>query len=133
MGEERCRRRTRSCGRRRTPAETPSPRSPQRGPPVPGARPGTRARAAAPEVLLTPLALLLTDLAAPSPAGDLVQDRALSSLLGGGIALVCAMPVVHDRAAVRARRALDECRAASGRAERALAEGPVASFPAARQ
>ncbi len=51
-------------------------------------------------VFLTPLALLLTDLAAPSPAGDLVQDRALSSLLGVGIALVCALSVVHDRAAV---------------------------------
>lgn len=84
-------------------------------------------------VFLTPLALLLTDLAAPSPAGDLVQDRALSSLLGVGIALVCALSVVHDRAAVRARRALVACRAASGRAERALAEGPVASFPAAQE
>ncbi|MFE6917579.1 FUSC family protein [Streptomyces rubiginosohelvolus] len=84
-------------------------------------------------VFLTPLALLLTDLAAPSPAGDLVQDRALSSLLGVGIALVCALSVVHDRAAVRARRALAACRAASGRAERALAEGSVASFPAAQE
>ncbi|MGW1296098.1 FUSC family protein [Streptomyces sp. NPDC002533] len=84
-------------------------------------------------VFLTPLALLLTDLAAPSPAGDLVQDRALSSLLGVGFALLCALLVVHDRAAVRARRALAACRAASGRAERALAEGPVASFPAAQE
>ncbi|MFF3034337.1 FUSC family protein [Streptomyces rubiginosohelvolus] len=84
-------------------------------------------------VFLTPLALLLTDLAAPSPAGDLVQDRALSSLLGVGIALVCALSVVHDRAAVRARRALAACRAASGRAERALAEGSVASFPTAQE
>ncbi|MGW6722646.1 FUSC family protein [Streptomyces sp. NPDC054995] len=84
-------------------------------------------------VFLTPLALLLTDLAAPSLAGDLVQDRALSSLLGVGIALVCALLVVHDRAAVRARRALAACRAASGRAERALAEGSVASFPAVQE
>ncbi|MGW8985880.1 FUSC family protein [Streptomyces parvus] len=84
-------------------------------------------------VFLTPLALLLTDLAAPSPAGDLVQDRALSSLLGVGIALVCALSVVHDRAAVRARRALAACRAASARAERALAEGSVAVFPAAQE
>ncbi|MFB8381322.1 FUSC family protein [Streptomyces rubiginosohelvolus] len=84
-------------------------------------------------VFLTPLALLLTDLAAPSPAGDLVQDRALSSLLGVGIALACALSVVHDRAAVRARRALAACRAASGRAERALAEGSVATFPAVQE
>ncbi|MFD3998415.1 FUSC family protein [Streptomyces sp. NPDC058583] len=81
-------------------------------------------------VFLTPLALLLTDLAAPSPAGDLVQDRALSSLLGVGIALLCALVVVHDRAAVRARRALTACRAASARAERALDERALESFPA---
>ncbi|MFB6527889.1 FUSC family protein [Streptomyces sp. NPDC056399] len=77
-------------------------------------------------VFLTPLALLLTDLAVPSPAGDLVQDRALSSLLGVGIALVCALVVVHDRAAVRAQRALTACRAASDRAERALDEAAQA-------
>ncbi|MFC8624118.1 FUSC family protein [Streptomyces anulatus] len=81
-------------------------------------------------VFLTPLALLLTDLVAPSPAGDLVQDRALSSLLGVGIALVCALLVVHDRAAVRAQHALVACSAASAQAERALGERSVASFPA---
>lgn len=81
-------------------------------------------------VFLTPLALLLTDLVAPSPAGDLVQDRALSSLLGVAIALVCALLVVHDRAAVRAQHALVACTAASGQAERALGERSVASFPA---
>ncbi|MET9540077.1 FUSC family protein [Streptomyces sp. NPDC006553] len=83
-------------------------------------------------VFLTPLALLLTDLAAPSPAGDLVQDRALSSLLGVGVALVCALVVVHDRAAVRAQRALTACRAASDRAERALDERVLESFPVAQ-
>ncbi|MFB8078968.1 FUSC family protein [Streptomyces sp. NPDC056013] len=77
-------------------------------------------------VFLTPLALLLTDLAVPSPAGDLVQDRALSSLLGVGIALVCALVVVHDRAAVRAQRALTACRAASDRAQRTLDEAAQA-------
>ncbi|NEB36188.1 FUSC family protein [Streptomyces sp. SID14515] len=83
-------------------------------------------------VFLTPLALLLTDLAAPSPAGDLVQDRALGSLLGVGVALVCALLVVHDRAAVRARRALAACRAASAHAERVLDGRSAASFPAAQ-
>ncbi|MFF0473390.1 FUSC family protein [Streptomyces sp. NPDC004284] len=80
-------------------------------------------------VFLTPLALLLTDLAAPAPAGSLVQDRALSSALGVGIGLGCALMVVHDRAAVRAERALSACTAASERAERALEEGAVRSFP----
>ncbi|MER5892476.1 FUSC family protein [Streptomyces sp. NPDC001876] len=71
-------------------------------------------------VFLTPLALLLTDLAAPSAPGALVQDRALSSVLGIVIALGCALVVVHDHAAVRAERALAACTEASGRAERAL-------------
>lgn len=80
-------------------------------------------------VFLTPLALLMTDLAAPSPAGSLVQDRALSSVLGVAVALGCALLVVHDRAAVRAERALAACTAASERAERALEEGDPRSFP----
>ncbi|MEV7566025.1 FUSC family protein [Streptomyces tanashiensis] len=80
-------------------------------------------------VFLTPLALLMTDLAAPSPAGSLVQDRALSSVLGVAVALGCALLVVHDRAAVRAERALAACTAASERAERALGEGDPRSFP----
>ncbi|MFH8621278.1 FUSC family protein [Streptomyces vietnamensis] len=80
-------------------------------------------------VFLTPLALLLTDLAAPSAAEALVQDRALGSVLGIAIALGCALMVVHDRAAVRAERALAACTAASERAERALEEGDVRAFP----
>ncbi|MEU3608740.1 FUSC family protein [Streptomyces sp. NPDC035033] len=71
-------------------------------------------------VFLTPLALLLTALEAPSPSGTLVQDRALGSLLGIVIALGCALLVVHDRAAVRVDHALAACTKASDRAERAL-------------
>ncbi len=80
-------------------------------------------------VFLTPLALLLSDLAAPSPAGALVEDRALGSVLGVGVALGCALLVVHDRAAVRAERALAACTAASDEAERVLAERAARSFP----
>ncbi|MGW5419453.1 FUSC family protein [Streptomyces sp. NPDC003943] len=83
-------------------------------------------------VFLTPLALLLSDLAAPAPAGTLVQDRALSSLLGIAVALLCALVVVHDRAALRAKRALTACTEASGRAERALADRDETSFPHAQ-
>ncbi|MFB6838381.1 FUSC family protein [Streptomyces sp. NPDC056361] len=81
-------------------------------------------------VFLTPLALLLSDLAAPASVGTLVEDRALGSVLGVGIALGCALLVVHDRAAVRAEHALVACAAASDRAERALDERAVGSFPA---
>ncbi|WP_426404572.1 FUSC family protein [Streptomyces sp. R-07] len=80
-------------------------------------------------VFLTPMALLMTDLAAPAPAGSLVLDRALSSALGVAVALGCALMVVHDRAAVRAERALAACTAASERAERALDEGDARAFP----
>ncbi|MEU6367991.1 FUSC family protein [Streptomyces sp. NPDC046931] len=72
-------------------------------------------------VFLTPLALLLSDLAAPVSAGELVQDRGLASLLGIGVGLVCALVVVHDRAAVRVQRALAACTDAAERAEQALA------------
>ncbi|WP_435057086.1 FUSC family protein [Streptomyces sp. bgisy060] len=80
-------------------------------------------------VFLTPMALLLTDLAAPAPAGTLVQDRALSSVLGVALALGCALAVVHDRAAVRAERALAACAVASERAEGALEDGNAAVLP----
>lgn len=80
-------------------------------------------------VFLTPLALLLSDLAAPAPAGALVQDRALSSVLGIAVALLCALVVVHDQAALRAEHALAACTEACRRAERALAGGAEASYP----
>ncbi|MGW3599485.1 FUSC family protein [Streptomyces sp. NBC_01617] len=80
-------------------------------------------------VFLTPLALLLSDLASPSPAGALVQDRALSSVLGIVIGLGCALLVVHDHAAVRAERALAACREASERAEHTLDDRLEPSFP----
>ncbi|MFE7585221.1 FUSC family protein [Streptomyces gardneri] len=80
-------------------------------------------------VFLTPLALLMTDLAADSPTDVLIRDRALASVLGMGIALVCALLVVHDRAAVRAQRALAACTDAADSAEHALAEGVQASSP----
>jgi uncharacterized membrane protein YccC len=72
-------------------------------------------------VFLTPLALLLSDLAAPVSAGDLVRDRGLASLLGIVAGLVCALVVVHDHAAVRVERAHAACEGAAERAERALA------------
>ncbi|MFE9040298.1 FUSC family protein [Streptomyces sp. NPDC007818] len=80
---------------------------------------------------LTPLALLLTELAVPAEeAGALVADRALGSALGIVLALLCALAVVHDRAAVRARRALAGCLLASARARDALAAGRAAALPA---
>ncbi|MFG2630876.1 FUSC family protein [Streptomyces sp. NPDC048473] len=73
-------------------------------------------------VFLTPLALLLSDLASPAPAGELVHDRVLGSVLGIAVGLVCALLVVHDHAAVRVERALAACTEAAGQAERSLTE-----------
>ncbi|MEU6578420.1 FUSC family protein [Streptomyces sp. NPDC046805] len=73
-------------------------------------------------VFLTPLALLLSDLAAPAAAGDLVHDRVLGSVLGIAVGLGCALLVVHDQAAVRVERALAACTEAAERAERALTD-----------
>ncbi|MFJ1753552.1 FUSC family protein [Kitasatospora sp. NPDC088134] len=77
-------------------------------------------------LFVTPLALLMSDLAAPAPAGHLVLDRALGSVLGIVLGLLCALLVVHDRAAVRVERALAACAAATAAAERALAGGAPA-------
>ncbi|MFD4540334.1 FUSC family protein [Streptomyces bauhiniae] len=71
-------------------------------------------------VFLTPLALLLSDLADPESPAELIVDRGLGSLFGIAIGLVCALLVVHDRAAVRVERALAQCIEATERAERAL-------------
>ncbi|MFJ6903161.1 FUSC family protein [Streptomyces griseoluteus] len=80
-------------------------------------------------VFLTPLALLLSDLADPESPEELIVDRGLGSLLGIAIALVCALVVVHDRAAVRVERALSQCTEATERAERALASPSGAPPP----
>ncbi|MYR43817.1 FUSC family protein [Streptomyces sp. SID5910] len=83
-------------------------------------------------VFVTPLALLLSDLAAPAPAGELVLDRVLGSVVGIAVALVCALLVVHDRAAIRVERALAGCQEAADRAGqvlRSLAGPPPAHVP----
>ncbi|MGV9621978.1 FUSC family protein [Streptomyces tendae] len=71
-------------------------------------------------VFITPIALLLSDLAEPAPAGELVHHRLLGSLLGIAVGLLCATVVVHDHAALRTERALAACRRSAERAESAL-------------
>ncbi|MDQ0994599.1 putative membrane protein YccC [Streptomyces sp. V3I7] len=83
-------------------------------------------------VFVTPLALLLTDLAAPEPAGALIEDRALSSILGIVVGLLCSLLLVHDRAAVRVERAMAACDRAAGQAERVLDERVTAAYPEAQ-
>ncbi|MFB9637457.1 FUSC family protein [Streptomyces spiralis] len=79
-------------------------------------------------VFVTPLALLLSDMAVPVPVGELVHDRGLASFLGIAVGLICALLVVDDHAAVRVESALAACTRASEHAERALA-GPCGPPP----
>ncbi|SOE33522.1 FUSC family protein [Streptomyces sp. OK228] len=81
-------------------------------------------------VFLTPLALLMSDLASPAPVGTLVHDRTLGSVLGILIGLACALLVVHGRPAARVERALAACCEASERAEQALADSAAVPHPA---
>ncbi|MFE4755820.1 FUSC family protein [Streptomyces mirabilis] len=81
-------------------------------------------------VFLTPLALLMSDLASPAPVGTLVHDRTLGSVLGILIGLGCALLVVHGRPAARVERALAACGEASERAEQALADSAAVPHPA---
>ncbi|MGW1757620.1 FUSC family protein [Streptomyces mirabilis] len=81
-------------------------------------------------VFLTPLALLMSDLASPTPVGTLVHDRTLGSVLGILIGLACALLVVHGRPAARVERALAACGEASERAEQALADSAAVPHPA---
>ena len=81
-------------------------------------------------VFLTPLALLMSELASPTPVAELVRQRALASVLGIVIGLACALAVVHDRAAVRVERALAACADAAERAERALGDRSRPPTPA---
>lgn len=80
-------------------------------------------------VFLTPLALLMSDLAAPAPAGELIADRVLGSVLGIVVGLVCALMLVHDHAALRVERALAACTQTSDHAERSLTEGSGPQLP----
>ncbi|AUG81373.1 hypothetical protein CFP65_6730 [Kitasatospora sp. MMS16-BH015] len=75
-------------------------------------------------VFVTPLALLMSELATPAAAEGLVLDRGLGSLLGIALGLLCALVVVHDRAAVRVEHALSACTEAAEAAERSLRERP---------
>ncbi|MGD6741085.1 FUSC family protein [Streptomyces sp. BH106] len=83
-------------------------------------------------VFLTPLALLMSDLASPVSAEDLVQDRVLGSVVGIVVALLCALVLIHGRAAERVRRALTACGAAAELAERALANPDASTLPELR-
>lgn len=71
-------------------------------------------------VFLTPLALLLSELSSPVSASRLLHDRVIGSGIGISVGLVCALLLVHGRAAVRMGEALHLCTVVSDQAEQAL-------------
>ncbi|MBJ7907464.1 FUSC family protein [Streptomyces sp. DSM 110735] len=75
-------------------------------------------------VFLTPLALLLSELSSPVSAERLLHDRVVGSVIGISVGLVCALLLVHGRAAERLRDALAASVHAADRAQRALSGTP---------
>ncbi|MFK4107271.1 FUSC family protein [Streptomyces sp. NPDC002176] len=71
-------------------------------------------------IFLTPLALLLSELSSPVSASRLLHDRVIGSGIGISVGLICALLLVHGRAAVRMREALHLCTVVSDQADHAL-------------
>ncbi|MER7985991.1 FUSC family protein [Streptomyces noursei] len=78
-------------------------------------------------VCVTPMALLLTEFGRPLPAGTLVADRWLDTVVGAAVGLVCCVLVTNRRAADRIDLALERVAEAEAAAARLLAAGPGAN------
>ncbi|MFF5565402.1 FUSC family protein [Streptomyces sp. NPDC012623] len=70
-------------------------------------------------VCVTPMALLLTEFGGHLPAGTLVHDRMVDTLVGAAVGLACCVLVTNRRATDRIDRALAEVAAARSTALRA--------------
>ncbi|MER6050212.1 FUSC family protein [Streptomyces sp. NPDC001793] len=77
-------------------------------------------------VCVTPMALLLTQFGRPLPAGTLIADRWLDTVVGAAVGLVCCVLVTNRRAADRIDLALERVAEAEAAASRLLAAGPGA-------
>ncbi|MFD4031955.1 FUSC family protein [Streptomyces sp. NPDC058637] len=73
-------------------------------------------------VAVTPMALLIVEFAGVQPAGVLISDRALDTLVGAAVGLLAAVAVPDRRAGGRVERALAATEDARARAERVLAD-----------
>ncbi|MFK0147273.1 FUSC family protein [Streptomyces griseus] len=81
-------------------------------------------------VAVTPMALLILEFGGAHPAGELIGDRVLDTVLGAVVGFLAATLVTNRRAAGRVERALDALGRAVADAERAGADPGAA--PAAR-
>ncbi|MDX3060934.1 MULTISPECIES: FUSC family protein [Streptomyces] len=73
-------------------------------------------------VAVTPMALLIVEFAGAQPAGVLISDRALDTLVGAAVGLLAAIAVPNRRASGRVERALAATGEARSRAEQLLAD-----------
>ncbi|MFE9727969.1 FUSC family protein [Streptomyces sp. NPDC005794] len=76
-------------------------------------------------VAVTPMALLILEFGGFQPAGELIADRALDTLVGVAVGFLAAIAVTNRRASGRVERALAAAGEARGRAERAVADPAV--------
>ncbi|MEV5678238.1 MULTISPECIES: FUSC family protein [unclassified Streptomyces] len=79
-------------------------------------------------VAVTPMALLVLEFGGTHPAGELIGDRVLDTLVGASVGFLAAMLVTNRRAAGRVEKALAATGTARAHAVRALAD--PASGPA---
>ncbi|MFF9510157.1 FUSC family protein [Streptomyces sp. NPDC014724] len=72
-------------------------------------------------IAVTPMALLVLEFGGTHPAGELIGDRVLDTLIGAGVGMLAAMVVTNRRAAGRLEKALDATDRARAHAVHALA------------
>ncbi|MEU0304422.1 FUSC family protein [Streptomyces sp. NPDC006175] len=73
-------------------------------------------------IAVTPMALLILEFGGFQPAGELIADRALDTLVGVAVGFLAAIAVTNRRASGRVERALAAAADARDRAERAVAD-----------
>ncbi|MFF0075800.1 FUSC family protein [Streptomyces sp. NPDC005494] len=73
-------------------------------------------------IAVTPMALLILEFGGFQPAGELIADRALDTLVGVAVGFLAAIAVTNRRASGRVERALAAAEDARRRAERAVAD-----------
>ncbi|MFG2568260.1 FUSC family protein [Streptomyces sp. NPDC048567] len=86
-------------------------------------------------VAVTPMALLVLEYAGSHPAGELIGDRVLDTVIGAGVGFLAAVLVTNRRATGRVERALADAERARAHAVRTLAapEPAPAALDAARR
>ncbi|MFG2593546.1 FUSC family protein [Streptomyces sp. NPDC048438] len=76
-------------------------------------------------VAVTPMALLILEFGGFQPAGELIADRALDTLVGVAVGFLAVIAVTNRRASGRVEQALAAAADAQDRAERAVADPAV--------